>query len=315
MGPCQKISCYCSKVILERKQKEAKMSKKVLVAILLGVLVIAAGVVVFYSWNSGIGKGQVIEKKPDGEINWTEGYVQAIGRAVPPDNVTTPAQGKEMARRGAIVDAQRRLIEIIKGVRIEGRTTMVNAMANDVVRQVVEGRVTGAELVPRSEKWDGQTYEVALRVNLLKDISSLICKPDVLGDSGLPICDPDTFKPHENPVRQSSYTGLIIDATGINLTPQVLFSIYDETGKLIYGAAKAFYQAVADRGLAKYWGALNSAKGDPRVGNKPLIVKAKAAGGDFNTDIIVSVEDGQKMINELDGTDVFAEAKVIVVMD
>lgn len=291
------------------------MSKKVLVALLLGVLVIAAGVVVFYSWNSGIGKGQVIEKKPYGEINWTDGYVQAIGRAVPPDNVTTPAQGKEMARRGAIVDAQRRLVEIIQGVRLEGKTTMVNAMANDIVRQIVEGRVKGAELVPNSEKWEGQTYEVALRVNLLRDIGSIICKPDVFGNSGAPICDPNTFNPTNNPVKKSSYTGLIIDATGIKLTPQVLFSIYDETGKLIYGAAKAFYQAVADRGLVKYFGALNSAKSDPRVGNKPLIIKAVSAGGDFNTDVIVSVADGQQMINELDGTDVFTEAKVIVVMD
>jgi len=290
------------------------MSKKVLVALLLVVLVIAAGVVVFYSWNNRVeGRASVIERKINGEINWTEGYVQAIGRAVPPDNVITPAQGKEMARRGAIVDAQRRLVEIIEGVRIDGKTTMVNAMANDVVRQIVNGRIEGAELT--SERWDGQTYEVTLRVNLLRDIGSIICKPGVLSDSGRPICDPGAFNPSDKPVKKSSYTGLIIDATGIKLTPQVLFSIYDETGKLIYGAAKAFYQAVADRGLVKYFGALNSAKSDPRVGSNPLIVKAIAAGGDFNTDVIVSIADGQRIINELDGTDVFFEAKVIVVMD
>lgn len=285
------------------------MTKRVLIGLLAIVVLGGAGAAVFYSLNwsrggSGEVEGAVIINCDGGKCNWTQMYIEAKGNAVAAGNVSSPAQAKVTAREGAIKDAQRRLLEIIEGVRIDAKTTMVNFMANDLVKAWVHGRIKEYEIVPGSERWANGIYEVKLRV-WISDICSApaVCRSTT------------TFLPPETPIKKSRYTGLVIDATSISLVPQVLIGIYDETGKLIYGAAKVFYQAVADRGLVKYFGVLEAAKGDPRVGDNPLVVKAIAAGGDFNTDIIVSVEDGQRIINELDGTDVFANAKVIVVID
>lgn len=277
---------------------------KILIFGLASIIILGGGGFgIYWLLNSNVllvKAADVVESVDQGEINWTQGYIEAIGRAVPPDNITSAAQGKELARRGAIVDAQRRLIEIIKGVRIEGKTTMVNLMANDIVRQRVEGFVRNAEIVPASESWDGEVYSLRMRIPLYKPT---VPQEKVKGESNC------------TAIRQSQYTGLVIDATGTSLTPQVLFSIFDTDGKLIYGAAKAFYQPVADAGLVKFTSAMSVARRDPRVGENPLVIKAVAAGGEFNTNVIVSVDDGKKLIQEFDCTDIFTQAKIIVVID
>src|SRR5690606_31720748 len=84
---------------------------------------------------------------PDGQqavINWGEGEVKATGQAVPPTNATTQGQKQLLARRGAVLDAQRNLLETLSGVYVAADSTMVNFMASDVVRTQVQGVVQGA---------------------------------------------------------------------------------------------------------------------------------------------------------------------------
>lgn len=50
----------------------------------------------------------------NGQINWENDTVEAIGTGVPPANAKNPAQAKGLARRAAIVDAQRNLLESVK---------------------------------------------------------------------------------------------------------------------------------------------------------------------------------------------------------
>lgn len=237
-----------------------------------------------------------------GLVNWSKGYIEAKGMAVPPENAKTEAQGKLLARRGAIVDGQRRLLEIIEGVRVKGKTTMVNMMAQDVVRQSVEGFVKGAEIV--SEKWhpEEEMYELTMRIGFPRLRTTVYDQQK------------EEFAPDQEPV-ESPYTGLIIDARGTSLTPQMVFQIIDRNGKLIYGQAQAFYQPAVDSGMVEYDGSLQEAKDSPRVGSNPMVVEAVGVGGEFNTKVVVSVNDGRRMRNNLAGTDVFLNTKVIVIMD
>ena len=237
-----------------------------------------------------------------GVVNWSKGYIEAKGMAVPPENAQTEAQGKLLARRGAIVDGQRRLLEIIKGVRVKGKTTMVNMMAQDVVRQSVQGFVKGAEIV--NEKWhpEEKMYELTMRLSF-PVIRSTVYKQQK-----------ENFAPKKEPV-QCPYTGLIIDARGISLTPQIVFQIIDRNGELVYGQTQAFYQSAVDSGMVEYDGSLEKAKDSPRVGSNPMIVDAVRVGGDFKTKVVVSTSDGRRMRNQLSGTDVFLKTKVIVIMD
>ena len=94
-------------------------------------------------------------------VEWGQTYVEATGMAVAPNN-TKGAQAKALARRGAIVDLQRNLLESIGGVQIDSRTTMNDFMAEDRVRSEVHGLIQGVQLL--DGKWDGEAYTVTGRI-------------------------------------------------------------------------------------------------------------------------------------------------------
>ncbi|MDR1049111.1 MAG: hypothetical protein LBL51_05095, partial [Synergistaceae bacterium] len=94
-------------------------------------------------------------------VNWGQAYIEATGIGVAPVNAKGP-QGKALARRGAIVDLQRNLLETVVGVQIDSRTTLDNFMADDLVRQEVHGLIQGVELL--DGQWDGESYTMTGRI-------------------------------------------------------------------------------------------------------------------------------------------------------
>lgn len=107
----------------------------------------------------------VIEKLPNGNINWTQQYFEAQGQSVL-DTVRfkNPAQARAMATRGAVVVAQRNLLEIIKGVSIVGETTVEDMITtSDKISSKVEGVIKGATQVGDATLKDG-LVTVTMRV-------------------------------------------------------------------------------------------------------------------------------------------------------
>ena len=89
----------------------------------------------------------VVDETERARIDWTEGYIEAQGEAVAPAGKADTAQGKLLARRGAVVDLQRNLLEFLQGVRVDSRTTMRDFMASDVVRTEVQGMIKNVEIL------------------------------------------------------------------------------------------------------------------------------------------------------------------------
>lgn len=86
--------------------------------------------------------------------------------------VKIKSQAKMMARRAAIVDAQRNLSEQIKGVRLTGGTTMEEyEISNDVVATRVKALLTGAfeydQIVTEDEQSIAVEMVLAVCINKL----------------------------------------------------------------------------------------------------------------------------------------------------
>ncbi len=83
-----------------------------------------------------------------------------------------------MARRAAELDAKRRILEYIKGIRIDSETTVENLMTtSDEIRSTVEGIVMGAKIVEERFEEDFGTYCVSVKVNYRYIVDKISGKP------------------------------------------------------------------------------------------------------------------------------------------
>lgn len=109
--------------------------------------------------------GDLRTNLPNGNINWTTQYIEAKGESVI-DTVRfkNKAQAKAMAIRGAVVVAQRNLLEIINGVRVVGETKVEDMITtHDYIYTRVDGLIKGAEMVGDPIEQYG-TIQVTMRV-------------------------------------------------------------------------------------------------------------------------------------------------------
>ncbi len=80
-----------------------------------------------------------------GYIDWEKMQVRATGVGIAGPNAQNAAHAKMLAKGAAKVVAQRNLLEVIKGVRIDSQTTVNNAMIqDDTIVTRVKGMIKGA---------------------------------------------------------------------------------------------------------------------------------------------------------------------------
>ena len=261
----------------ELKEKEAALTRKESalqnkeIALMDKAPVVAEAPVAVPDVN---GPGAVIVQKENGLMNWTENYIEATGMAVAPTG-KKGAQGKALARRGATLDLQRNLLEFLKGVQIDARTTMNDFMAEDRVRSEISGIIKNVEVM-RGE-WDGEAYTVTGRIKL----------PPVRAVVAPKIPVDKTYKEPKPKKSAGRYTGLVIDARHLPLVPSMSFRVLDESGKPVYGMEFVDYDRFLQSGLCAYYNNINYAKGEVHVASNPIVAKAlKLKNG--NVDIIVS---------------------------
>lgn len=236
-------------------------------------------------------------------VKYFKGSVETVGMAVAPDNMSTAAQAKVLAREGAIVDDRAKMLEYVKGVHITKDVTVVNAMANSKINQELEGFINGTYVVKGSEKWSEEgIYTVTMR----KDIDEF---------NRVFYEEKSTEFANDSASKETEYTGLVIDARNVDLSPQVMFRIEAEDGTVVYDNTKALFEPAVDKGLVGFAPSVERASELPRVGENPMIVEAVAVSGEDGTVVVVSNVDAAMMNSELESTKVFRQANVVAVID
>lgn len=284
----------------ELKEKEAALTKKESalqnkeIALMDKAPVVAEAPVAVPDVN---GPGAVIVQKENGLMNWTENYIEATGMAVAPTG-KKGAQGKALARRGATLDLQRNLLEFLKGVQIDARTTMNDFMAEDRVRSELSGIVKNVEIM--NGEWDGEAYTITGRIKL--PAVRVVVAPSIQIDK--------TYKEPKPKKSSGRYTGLIIDVRHLPLLPSMSFHVLDESGRPVYGMEFVNYDRFLQSGLCAYYNNINYAKGEVHVASNPIVAKAvKLKNG--NVDIVIPNSAAAKVRGS--SYDFRKDCKVIVV--
>ena len=107
---------------------------------------------------------EVVKETAAGGINWTQGVVFANGYGTAKPGMSE-AQSKLLARRAAIVDGQRNLLEITRGVRIDS-TLKTDQLMNESRETTarIEGIIKGAQMIDENYQNDIATVTLAMPI-------------------------------------------------------------------------------------------------------------------------------------------------------
>jgi hypothetical protein len=234
-----------------------------------------------------------------------------------------------MALRAAQLDAYRNLLEIVKGVRINSETLVEDFMVKtDVIKSQVEGMVKGAQVVKKEYLSDG-SVEVTVHMSLNGGFAQLVLPAEIQQvEKVRPIQEvgktqsvepveplaPETQAVDPTP-EAVIYTGLVIDARGIEARPAMSPKIVDETGREVYGSAYVSREFAVQQGMTGYAKDLIAAQQNTRVTNDPLTIKGLKTEGPGNSDIVVSDADAGKVLSSSENLSFLQKCRVMIVLD
>jgi hypothetical protein len=236
-----------------------------------------------------------------GKIDWGAGMIHVTGKAAVDVSNTNTAQAQLMAERAATVDAQRKLLEITKGVRVNGETVVEDLMLkSDLVVTQVDGIVKGARQIGDA-KYDKDrgivSVELILGLYGTDGVSDAIREPSLAPP-------PQTEKPLSPKTVEAlgKYTSVVIQgATGTNGKPSVFPRLLDEQGNVLLDTRNLVgSNATWGQGAIQFVDNINEVLSNPALGSNPLIIQVKQYAGKYLSDYVIPKDqvDWVKVLSE-----------------
>lgn len=297
-------------------------SRFISIAVIAGILFLFAGV---GFCQEKVSMNDWVEKVGQGSVNWSAGYIEAVGIGAPSDKSIGKANARPMAMRAAKVDAYRNLLEITKGVQVDSATSVKDfTVESDVINTQVNGLVKGAVVVDQQYMSDG-TVEVRLRMPLYGNLAQIImplamAKPPVAPapsapEAPAPAAPAPAVTAPAAPAAPVAYTGMVVDARGIQARPAMSPRVFDEDGKEVYGSANVDREYAVQQGMSGYARDLTAAQSNQRVTASPITVKALRTNGPGKSDLIISNADAQQIRASAENMTFMKKCRVMVVLD
>jgi hypothetical protein len=254
---------------------------------------------------------EVVQQFNNGSINWSSGRVTAVGIGAPPAQPANMAQARAMARRAAITVARRNLLEITQGVQVDSMTLVKDfVVKSDIVRTSVQGVVRNAQVVDTAYMSDG-SVEVTIVMDMGGEFASVILPPPPVTPEGFP----GPMPPAGVEMPEQVFTGLVIDARGLGTRPAMAPKVLDENGRELYGSAMVDREYAVQQGMVGYAKDLNAARGNSRVTDRPITVKALRTSGPAKCDVVISNNDAAKLTAAAENLSFLQKCRVMVVLD
>lgn len=287
--------------------------------------------------NAPAAQADLVREVGSAQVNWTHGTMRVTGSGAVGDKGNA-GQKRLLAKRAAISDAYRQLAEAVNGVQVFAETTVKDFVTeSDTIRLQVKAVIRGAHPVGETRYLSDGTVEVdvempifgrgslAQAVELGQAIETQLGQPysslqNYLAFRGiyLPAATPqDEFHRGLRLAQQEGYTGLVIDASGLAAEPAM--------GPFIVGAGARIHpnnkieidpERIVQEGPLHYVEDLDEAKEDTdRVGDNPLVVRAKAAmGNPVRSNILLDQSTAQKIMQVNEDAKFLDELKVTLVL-
>ena len=282
----------------------------------------------------------MVQRFDKGKIDWTRGIITAWGEGVPPFATKDWRLAQELAKKTAILEAQKNLIEIIKAVRLDSKISIEDIVKSwDMAKESINKAVDVSSEIKTQVLPNGRavaTLELKIYGKLADDIYPFSPAAGKVQTVKVPsISQGEKIQPSK-PSRESffmrgvekpslkekksagegtAYTGIVIDARNLGIKPALFPKIFNEEGKLVYDYSKVGYSYAIKEGMVRYEVDLNNARWDERVKPHPLVLRAIGVKGDDFTDVVIKDSDIKKLLKEDRQGEFFKQGKVVIIVD
>ena len=274
--------------------------------------------------NADISEPNLVIATGTGMVNWSLGVVEANGKAMPPESYQGNQQGRSIAVQNAVETARANLFHTLEAIQIDAGKQICDVLRdNDEIAEKLKEMIHTAQVISQKYLTDG-TVEVTIQMSLYGGFFQLMLPSDVKQiESVKPV--PRKAKPEKYPAsaeidhnsiyKTERYTGMVIDARDIGITPAIAPIIVDENGEEVFGAKFASREFAVQQGMVGYAVDLPTALKDSRVADRPLVIKGIKARGAGHCDIVVSLSDANRLRSHSNHLCFLKRCRVIVVSD
>lgn len=268
---------------------------------------------------------EVRELAPSGTINWTAGWVEATGLGRAPE-AASPQQARATTERDAYIAAQRHLLEIVKGLRLDAETLLEGHLARQpatrtTVSDVVHG---GGAMITRKDVEQDGTVRVTVGIRLWGNHSLI---EHLTADREI-----QSQRFPGEPLVEEGATGVVIDARGLGVKPAVFPVVLDEAGTVVYGPAIADRATVEAAGLVEYrglsgdaplssglgpqaWSSQAASLPGTREGKQPLTMTAVGTAGTLSVNIVLNSKDARAIRDDPHLMVALKRARIVIVTE
>ena len=288
-----------------------------------GQLIITYLILLFFAAGAGYAADirSLIEFRDNSTIDWTRGVVTARGIGDPTTySYYKRSQGqREQTIAEAMNKARHNLLETIVSLRIDTRYRVIDIVENypSVMSQLREMTNQAPEVDNlRRHLYDG-TVEVWSEMKLNGGFTQLILPPEIRQIESIKQVMPGKNSTQLQTSSRSSqiYTGMVVDARGIQAIPVIAPRILDENLEEVFGPTYASREFAVQKGVARYTTNIWQAKFDPRVSDNPIVVKALKTIWPRRCDFIISNSDADKLRSASEHLLFLRECRVVIVLD
>ena len=267
-------------------------------------------------------KTDVVETFAHGYINWSAGLLMSSGVAVPPTkNEAKEPQALEEALAHARTLALTNMRDIALNTRVNSLSVVGDiASSSDIVMARVESLVQGAKAIKQEYLSDG-TVEVTVQMPMYGGFAQLVLPEEIKQIEPIKTVSNESGA-SENVLQESradieavTYTGIVVDARGIQFSPAMAPVIVDEKAREVYGSAFVSREFAVQQGMSGFSRDMQTAGQDARVSGNPLTVKGLGTAANKASTIIISTADASKIKSVSEHISFLKKCRVMIVVD
>lgn len=270
-----------------------------------------------------------------GTIDWSNRIIHAKGVASPDSGDVLAIQRARTIEK-AKQAAYQNLIQIIKEIRIHGDLVAGDLLARDKRINERLQLVARHFTVEDIQKLASDEIEVSISLPIYGALSDLLMvKSNEKGEIHVPdqplcpVCGqfwpegklvPDDIKlitPWSGLESDENieFSGLIIDARGLELKAALASRIFSTDGQEVYSTEFANRRYAIEIGLMGFSKDATNVNENNRVKSNPLFVKATGISGTYGSDIKISAEDARIVHGSALNKNFFQRCRVLVIID